>query len=173
MVHAKPAIIVSDTSVLVNFLRVDRMDLIGDLSHDVIATDHVALEVTDHYPDQQARLAAALSDGRIAQVSVTDPVELTLFGRLSSSGRLGSGECSAIAIASHQGHILAIDDRRAANQARRVDGQMQIVGTQDLVVSMIQEKLLDVQEADSIKDMWANHHQFRLKIASFGDLLSS
>lgn len=171
MVHASPAIIVSDTSVLVNFLRIDRMDLIAAHSHDFIATDHVASEITDHYPDQQMRLATALAQSTLSQVSVTDPVEVALFGTLANSGRLGVGECSAIALASNRGHTLAIDDRRAANQARRVDRSLQVVGTQEIVVSMIQEGLLGVQEADAIKESWANDHRFKLVIGSFSDLL--
>ncbi len=171
MVHASPSIIVSDTSVIVNFLRIDRMDLIAGHSHDFIVTDHVADEITDHYPDQQARFAAAQTDGVIQQVSITDPAEVTLFVQLSASGRLGAGECSAIALAVHQGHVLAIDDRRALNQAQRVRRNLQVLTTQDLMVSMIRENLLDVPQADVIKEEWANNHRFRLTIGSFSELV--
>lgn len=51
----EPAIVVADTSVLVNFLRIDRMDLIGAHPASFIVTDHVAIEIADTYPDQQAR----------------------------------------------------------------------------------------------------------------------
>jgi predicted nucleic acid-binding protein len=171
MIHASPSIIVSDTSVLVNFLRINRMDLIAGYSHDFIVTDHVAAEITDHYPDQQARFAAAQAAGMLQQVSITDPAEVALFGSLAASGRLGAGECSAIALASHQGHILAIDDRRASNHARRVSRHLQILTTQDLMVSMIGENLLDVPQADTIKDEWASNHRFSLTIQSFADLV--
>lgn len=173
MVHASPSIIVSDTSVLVNFLRIDRMDLIAGHSHDFVVTDHVAGEITGHYPDQRARLAAALAVGTLRQVSVTDPAELALFGSLGASGRLGAGECSAIALAIHHGHVLAIDDRRAAKEARRLSPRLQILRTQELVVSMIRENLLDVHEADAIKETWATEHRFRFKFDSFRELLGA
>ena len=38
------------------------------------------------------------------------------------------------------------------------------------MVSMIGEGLLDIVEADSIKDEWATLHRFRLKLASFRDV---
>ncbi|WP_334127308.1 hypothetical protein [Sneathiella sp.] len=147
------------------------MDLIADHSHNFIVTDHVVAEITDHYPDQQSRFAQAQAAGILQQVSITDPAELALFAGLTASGRLGTGECSAIAFASHQGHILAIDDRRASNHARRVSRNLQILTTQDLIVSMIHESLLDVAQADAIKDEWANHHRFRIAVQSFADLI--
>ncbi len=87
--------VVTDASVLVNFLRIDRMALIAGHSHAFIVTDHVADEVSDRYPDQQQRFAAAVEAGGLSQQSVTNRAEITLFGTLSASGRLGAGECSA------------------------------------------------------------------------------
>ena len=153
-----------------NFLRIDRMNLIAGHSHEFIVTDHVAGEVSDHYPDQQQRFAAAVEAGALAQHDVTSPAEMALFGMLSTSGRLGLGECSAIAVAVHRRHILAIDDRRATMQARGADPTLRILTTQDLMVSMIGEGLLDIVEADRIKDEWAALHRFQLKLASFRDV---
>ena len=163
-------LVVTDASVLVNFLRIDRMDLIAGHSHEFIVTDHVADEISDRYPEQQQRFASAVKAGALSQQSVTNPSEVSLFGRLSASGRLGAGECSAIAVAVHRRHKLAIDDRRATIQARRADRTLRVLTTRDLMVSMIGEGLLDIVEADSIKDEWATLHRFRLKLASFRDV---
>jgi len=171
MSSALPSIVVTDTSVLVNFLRIDRMDLVAANSFDFLVTDHVSDEITDTYPDQLTRFQAALSQGILSQVSLTDPQELALFGALSASGRLGLGECSAIALAVHEDHMLAIDDRRAAAEARRTHAQLQIVKTQDLVLTMIQEGLLTVVQADAILNDWAQNHRFTLRIGSFAELL--
>lgn len=172
MVQPSVSIIVSDTSVLVNFLRIDRMDLIARHSQDFVVTDHVVEEITNYYPEQQARFAAAVAAGTLQQVSVSEPAELALFGSLTASVRLGIGECSAIALAVHRGHILAIDDRRAMNEARRVSQSLRVLRTQDLMVSMIREELLGVDEADAIKDSWAMNHRFRLPFHSFGEILA-
>src|SRR5918994_2105790 len=60
-----PGIVVADTSVLVNFLRIDPMDLIGDHPDMFIATDHIAAEIVDSYPDQQARYRVARDAGHL------------------------------------------------------------------------------------------------------------
>ena len=164
-------IVVSDTSVLVNFLRIDRMDLIGGLPDRFVITDHAAAEIADHYPAQQARLQAALAAGILEQHSVADPAALDLFRQLSQTRRLGAGESAAIAYAAGNGYALAIDDRQAANQARALLPGLVVFGTQDLMVSMISAGLLDVAAADAIKETWAGAHRFRLKIGSFGELL--
>ena len=163
-------VVVTETTVLVNFLRIDRMDLIAGHSHAFIVTDHVADEVSDRYPDQQQRFASAVEAGALFEETVTNRTEIALFGTLSASGRLGAGECSAIAVAVHRRHMLAIDDRRATIQARRADRTLRILTAQDLMVSMIGEGLLDIVEADRIKDEWAVRHRFRLKLASFRDV---
>jgi len=167
----KPAIIVTDTSVLINFLRIDRTDLIAGHSHEFLATDHVAAEISDRYPDQQQRFAAAVDAGVISETRVTAPEELQLFGILIAAGRLGAVECSAIALAVHRGYILAMDDRLASRHAHRADATLRIFRTQDLVASMIRQDLLDVAEADRIKQEWANRHRFRIRLDSFQDLL--
>ncbi len=167
----QPAIIVTDASVLINFLRIDRTDLLAGHSHAFLATDHVAAEITDRYPDQQQRFAAAVAAGAISETRVTTPEEIRLFGSLFAAGRLGAGECSAIALAIHRRYILAIDDRLATTHARRADTTLRILATQSLVVSMIRQGLLDIAEADRIKQEWAARHRFRLKLTSFRDLM--
>ena len=140
LVHPSPStVVVTDASVLVNFLRVDRTHLIAGLSHHFTVIDHVADEVSDRFPDQQQRLTSAIDTGILTQLSVTSRDELSLFASLSASGRLGAGERSAIAVAVQRQHILAIDDRRAIAEARRTDRTIRIHSTQDLMVSMIGE----------------------------------
>ncbi len=165
------AIIVTDASVLINFLRIDRIVLLAHHSHAFLATDHVAAEITDLYTDQQKRFAAALAAGTIAETRVTMMEELRLFGSMFATGRLGAGECSAIALAVHRRFILAIDDRIATKHARRVDATLRILTTQDLVASMIGQGLLSIAEADRTKQEWATRHRFRLKLTSFKDVV--
>lgn len=168
-----PAIIVADTSVLINFLRIDRMDLIGDHPDSFIATDHVAAEITD--PDQQSRYAAALSVGHLVEQRIDDPVEIQTFLRLGRGGRLGAGERSAIAVALNRNYRLAIQDNRAISRAIREAGisgnPVCIVRTQDIVVELIRSQTLTVEMADAMLVDWARNHRFRLKITSFRKLL--
>lgn len=171
VVPDRPATVVMDASILINFLRIDRMDLIADHPQDFIVTDHVAEEISDWYPIQQERFADAIETGTVSKTAITHPEEIALFSSLSASGRLGSGECSAIAMAVNRCHPLVIDDRRAIAQARYTDRALRILTTQDLVISMIREHLLGVAEADKIKNEWADKHRFHLKLRSFREMI--
>jgi hypothetical protein len=101
MVQSGPIVVVTDTSVLVNFLCIDRMDLIARHPHRFVITDHVADEITDHYPEQKARLAAALAAGIVQQVSVTGDDALDLF-KLIETNRLGSRRKRGHRVRNHQ-----------------------------------------------------------------------
>lgn len=148
------------------------MDLIRDLSSEFLVTDHAAGEITEFYEDQQARFNAAVATGCCQVCRVEDAAALKMFGHLAGSKRLGIGESATIAHAVSIGAAVALDDKRAAKEARRIDGNLVVLGTADLTVQMILEGLLSVDEADAIKDDWAVNHKFRLKIASFGDFLN-
>lgn len=169
------AIVVADTSVLINFLRIDRMDLIGACPREFLVTDDVAGEIVSTYPEQQARYRAARAARYVDTCSVTDPDEVTCFMRLGLGKRLGAGERSAIAVALHRGLALAIDDSRAINHALREADlavrKLEILRTQDVIVALIRDGLLDLGAADQIKNSWAAQHRFRIKATSFSDLL--
>jgi predicted nucleic acid-binding protein len=169
------SIVITDTSVLINFLRIDRMDLIGAHPCPFIVTDHVAEEVAESYIDQRARLDAALMAGHLTQQSIDDASEVEIFLRLGQRGRLGSGERSAIAVALHRGWTLAIDDsraiKRAIQEADLSDKPLPILRTRDVMVQLIEAGIIDIAHADAIKDDWRANHRFALAIRSFADLI--
>lgn len=164
-------IVIADTSVLINFLAIHRMDLIERHPCRFFITDHVSREITEHYQEQCSRLKEALEQGILEEISVTNQEEVETFAQLTSQKNLGTGECACIAVALYRGYTLAIDDKRAIKQARFFCPSIRIATTEDLMVSMISAALITVDEADAIKDEWAVTHKFRLKIHSFGDLL--
>jgi predicted nucleic acid-binding protein len=169
------SIVIADTSVLINFLRIDRMDLIGAHPFPFIVTDHVAEEVSESYADQRGRLDAALAAGHLTQQSIDTASEVEIFLRLGQRGRLGSGERSAIAVALHRGWTLAIDDsraiKRAIQEADLSDKPLPILRTRDVMVQLIEAGIIDIARADAIKDDWRANHRFALAIRSFADLL--
>lgn len=171
MPDAPSVLLVTDTSVLVNFLRIDRMDLIGRVSIQFLVTDHAAAEIGDLYPEQVERFDGAVGAGHCEVCRVEDEAAIELFARLTETTRLGVGESATIAHALAIGAGLAIDDRRAANEARRIDRGLVILGTAEIMVRMIHEDLLSVAEADAILNDWATNHRFRLKLQSFSELL--
>jgi predicted nucleic acid-binding protein len=124
--------------VLINFLRIDRMDLLVRYPRRFLVTDHVASEIADAYPDQKVRYDAAIATCQIDVCSVTEVDEVNLFLQLRPGDRLGLGECSAIAVAMKRQHGLAIDDNRAVKTAiREVGMAVEIIRTIDVMVTLI------------------------------------
>lgn len=164
-------LVVLDTSVLLNFLRVGRLDLLVESGgYGFLVTDHVRGEVTDRA--HAAVLAQALQGGRLREERVDAPAEVAAFGRLQRERVLGVGECAALAVAVCRGLWVAIDDRAARKKAVALFGFEQFFGTEDLVVAAIREGLIDVAGADAIKRRWEGELRFRLGFGSFGELLS-
>lgn len=164
-------IIVTDASVLINFLRIDRMDLIDRHPCRFIITDHVAGEVTDEYPEQQATLAAALESGILEQRSVAGIEALAIFAELNEGKRLGAGESAAIALAITADYGIAIEDRKATREAQRLKADLRVLKTQDIIVHLMQAGHVTVEEADAIKVAWESLHRFTLPFGSFAELL--
>lgn len=166
-------LLIADTSVLINFLNVDRMYLIGRHEPQCAITEHVLEEVDD--PGQRQILDAAVRDGYLEVLSVTDDAEIELFADLQLDGRLGAGECSAIAVAIHRSFPLGIDDRlavrRALARAAEDNVELPVYGTKDIVVRLIQAGHLSVEQADIMLIQWRSQYRFELGIKSFADLI--
>lgn len=163
-------IIVSDTSVLINFLKIDRLNLLRNCSLHFLVTDHVRAEITD--PDQLQRFQSGLQQHTLEEISVAETVEIELFSALLQPGKLGIGECSAISVAIHRKYSLAIEDTLAIKSTLALAPDLPILRTQDLMVKMIQEGVLNISDADSILQDWAKNHRFKLKINTFKELLA-
>ncbi len=164
-------IVVSDTSVLLNFLKIQRLDLLENCSHSFLITEHVEVEIADYYPQQCRSLQKAIEQEILQKITLIHPIEMDLFSELSQEKFLGRGESSAIAVAIHRNLSLAIDDVKAIKSARSMAPALPILRTQDLIVAMLQQEILTLPEADAILSTWADKHRFKLKIRSFQELL--
>jgi len=165
-------IVITDTSVLINFLVLDRVGLLGQLpDRRFVVTNHVRLEITEHFQEQLQRLEQAFAVGVLQEIQVTEFEEVQLFAQLTATG-LGIGECSAIAVALHRKLALAIDDKRAIKKIKKIKkfaDNMRVLTTEHLVVLLIQHDVLTVIEADAMKREWEQIHRFRLKFDSFAE----
>jgi hypothetical protein len=95
-----------DTSVLINFLRLGRLDLLTDHSDwRFVVTDHVVSEVLE--TTQQNALSHALSQAQIDLIFVSEQSELERFAQLNTF--LGKGESAAIAVAENRDWLIAMD----------------------------------------------------------------
>lgn len=161
-----------DTSVLVNFLVIGRVQLLG--SHprrSFLITRHVRDEVTEAYSQERERLLEATDAGLITETRVEGQEALEAFAALYAQGRLGIGECSAIAAASVRRIPIAIDDTAARKAAMKHDDRLVLLDTQGLMVELIQERRISLEEADEVKALWEREHRFRLRVRSFRDLV--
>lgn len=164
-------IVITDTSVLINFLVLDRVELLARLSsYRFVVTDHVHAEITEHYQDQLQRLEAAFKARFLEEISVTELAEVQLFAQLTATG-LGIGECSAIAVAAHRNLTLAIDDKTAIKRVERLNLNLPILSTETLVILLIEHNVLTIAEADAMKSEWERNYRFRLNFQSFADRL--
>lgn len=163
-----------DTSVLVNFLRIDRIDLLA--SHPryrFVVIDHVRWEITDRYPHQLVRLEAALASGLLeGDIDPGDVLmeELAAYADLQRV-RIGDGERGAIAAAHARGYAIAINDYRAMKKLPLAYRSIVREDTASLMISLIRSGVLPLADADAIKADWEANHRFRLKFSSFGDLV--
>lgn len=165
--------VVLDTSTLINFARINRLDLlVSHPSYRFVITDHVRGEISEHYADQLAIVTQAVDSGGLTEITVTSTDEVNDFANLIALKTLGSGECSAIAVAKHRSLKLAIDDIRARKQAVAFHKHLTFLDTADLIVSLIQATILSIEEADAIKKDWEANHRFRLPFPSFSDRIS-
>lgn len=110
--------VIIDTSTLINFLRIGRVDLLAGLTHyRFVVTDHVRAEVSVHYPLQLANLEVAFQAAHLTEVSLVAPPELSAFAAMQALQVLGDGECSAVAAASTRGCPLAKETAERADDA--------------------------------------------------------
>lgn len=175
--QAGSPILILDATVLINFLAVDRADLLGRLATPVLVTEHVVGEVSGSYAEQRERLAIALDAGLVTQIRITDLKELEEFAKLTSSKpskrrTFGEGECSAIAVAVHRGYELGIDDKPAIKLVRTRYPDVVIRQTFELVMELIRGNAVTVLEADRLKNEWGTKHGYILKhFSSFSELI--
>lgn len=162
-----------DSSVLVNFLAVGRMDVLANLPMQVFCvTPHVDDEISHHFPEQRGRLSVALENGSLQQTRI-EGAELAIFAKLLGLN-LGCGEAAVIAGAFCRKSAVGLDDKVAQRRARELSPDLRIVTTKELLLDAIVCATLTVKQADAIKGDLETLHRFRMPgFASFSELLDN
>jgi predicted nucleic acid-binding protein len=161
-------IVVTDASVLINFLHMRRQDILGALpGHRVVVPDHVVDEVLR--PEQGTLLAQAFGNGTLERMSISDLGAMGLYAELVHI--MGRGEASCIALASSNNWLVACDER---GLVRRVIieklGEGRLLNTAGILVLAIRAGLLTIEEADRLKGI-LGHRRFKLKFKSFREVV--
>ena len=168
MQQKSPTPIVLDASVLLNFVKIDRIELLGQLGTSVVLLDQVLDEV--RRPEQRKAVEDAVKAGVLDLQSVRDPVEVALFANLRADGRLGAGECAVLAVALNRNWVAGLQDRRARVEGQRRCEDLVLCQTEDLVLKLIHAGHLTPNEADGFLVEWATKHRFKSRLTSFCDL---
>lgn len=161
-------VVVSDSSVLINFINIDRLNLLGALpGFDFVIPDHVEAEITQ--PEQKACLAVAIEAGHLKREAMTDLTEIGVFAELTQV--MGKGEAACLAMAKERGWWIAADERgRFLRQVRERLGEARLLNTPGILLKAIRANVLTVAEADKLKAE-LERHRFKMKFGSFGELL--
>jgi len=160
-------VVVTDATVLINLIHVDRLGLLGDLDgYEFVVPPEVESEV--NVPDQAAALARAFDAGHVARVRFAGTAKLEVYAALVEV--LGKGEAACLAMAQVQGWYVASDERRAfLRLASERLGAGRVVNTAGIYVLAIRAGLLSVDEAD-VDKRTLERHRFKMSFASFRDV---
>ncbi len=160
----KPPVVI-DTSVLLNFVNIGRIGLLACLGTSVVLLDQVMAEVIR--PEQIAEIEEAVVTDTLELHQVTDPDELALFVHLAAAGRLGTGECAVLATAITRHWIAGLQDKRAIKEGKRLNKDLALWQTEDIVLELIRNGYLTVEEADGFLVEWKEKYRFKSNYSSF------
>lgn len=159
-------ILVADASTLLNFLKVQRFDLLAGLGYRVTIVDAVYDEVvTEREP-----LDLLVNEEAIGLLTLQGEALTETVAQLLSFG-LGQGEAFTFAAAIEYKGSIAIDDRRAVKRAMPLATGLTVLTTVDIVVANIHANRISLEEADALKAQWSENHRFHLKFDSFSQML--
>ncbi|MXW63517.1 MAG: hypothetical protein F4Y00_01905 [Bacteroidetes bacterium SB0662_bin_6] len=156
-----------DASVLINFLLLNRVDILGAISgYRFVVADAVHKEITR--PDQQTLLSDAFDASLLQKQKGADPSELRIFADLTEV--MGVGEAACLATAEYRGWLLASDERGLFLRiARERIGEHRILTTPEILLRAIRAGIITVEQADEAK-AYLEKNRFRMKFDSFADL---
>lgn len=172
MYEAGRSIAILDASVLINFLKVARIDLLArHPGFRFIVIDAVRSEITEQYPRQVDLLLRALASGALLPDGSPGEIQVEELAILAALADLplGKGEKAAVAAAKTRALALAMDDERAWKMARHFLVGVPRETTPSLMITLVKYGVLNVQEADAIKADWESAHRFKMSFSSFGD----
>jgi predicted nucleic acid-binding protein len=155
--------VAADACFLINFLAVDRMDLLESL---VSYRFQCALEVSREVVRQvQAeRLDRAIRAGILDLVEIVDLAEIALVTDLLHE-QLGRGESACLALAESRGWVLASDERgRFRRLASERIGEGRLMTTRDALEQAVAVGSLDGSDARALAEDLRDNHRFTMAI---------
>lgn len=162
-------LVIADSSFLINFLIVDRMDILSCLSQFRFhVVNHVVAEV--RYESQRARLQAAIQSDGVTEIELTDPAEILLYDGFRKF--LGDGESASLAVAVSRRWVIAADEKgRFRRELFSRLGEDYLLDTLGALVTAIRMGVLTVEQAEVLRRE-LQESRFQMDLTPFSQLLS-
>jgi predicted nucleic acid-binding protein len=161
-------LVVLDSSFLINFLVLDRVDLLGGLPQFRFhVVNHVTAEV--RYADQRVKLQAGMESGIVTEIEVTDPDEILLYDDFRKF--LGDGESASLAVAVGRRWVIAADEKgRFRRELFSRLGENYLLDTLGALVTAVRAGMITVEEAEALR-LQLRANRFEMGATPFDDLL--
>lgn len=142
-------LVVADSSFLINFLVLDRMDILGELAQFRLhVLNHVRAEI--RYENQRARLQAAVESGIMTEIEITDPSEILMYAEFRQF--LGDGESASLAVAVSRRWVIAADEKgRFRRELFGRLGENYLLDTAGALVTAIKAGAISVELAEALR----------------------
>ena len=161
-------LVVADSSFLINFLVLDRTDLLGRLTKfHFHVLNHVRAEI--RYDDQCARLEAAVENGVVTEIEITEPSEILLYDELRQF--LGDGESASLAVAVSRRWVIAADEKgRFRRELFGRLGENYLLDTAGALVTAIKTGVITMEQAEALRAQ-LRENRFEMDPRPFDELL--
>jgi len=149
-----------ETSVLISFLKILRLDILGLLDRDLVITEEVDAEIKGaKYPFQRQHLNSHLELGTVRIVQLEELATVNLKSQMLALGAFGTGECSSAAKALELDCVVAMTDLDAIKAFQRKYPDLKVCSVLDLMCELVCDGQLSVADADLILPSWAKEAQ--------------
>jgi len=164
---------IANTTVISNFSRVGRLDILEKVFTIVYITPEIYHEVIRGIREgyqflDSVRQQITVSSGWLRIISFQSEKELKDYHQYQD--KLDSGEASCLAIASNRNLLLLTDDRAAREIARSI--KVELSGTIGILTLAVDREIITLEEADSLlTDMIKGN--YRSPVKSISELITS
>jgi predicted nucleic acid-binding protein len=161
-------LVMADSSFLINFLVVDRMDILKRLpQYRFHMVNHVRAEI--RYESQRARLQAAMEGGGVTEIEITDPAEILMYDEFRKF--LGDGESASLAVAVSRRCVIAADEKgRFRRELFSRLGEDYLLDTLGALIVAIRGRVITLAEAEALRAR-LREHRFDMDPTPFAELL--
>lgn len=161
-------LVVTDSSLLINFLLLDRMDILGGLRpFRFHVVNHVGAEI--RYEDQRNRLQAAMESGVVTEIEIIESGEILLYDELRRFP--GDGESASLAVAVSRRWVIAADEKgRFRRELVARLGENYLLDTAGALVTAIRAGVITTAQAETLRAQ-LRENRFEMDPRPFDELM--